>query len=257
MLQLLSCNEERSRGSRRSMDSVGSMSVRDRRCLPSPCDRVWPSFVSPATSHRSARVACACTELLEVERRDPAIYATDRGHDLAVRSVHYRHRNHRNHQCRNSSRAMASAFTWPRCAFAWKSKSLNKLLASVNEWSDATGRLVVHPRGWLPIRKEDPASSVMSDCSARAIPRLDLPTRKMSADREYPARSDSADRRVIAWLGAWRFCGGLGPRPRRLWRPSIHDYVAPRLLFVLPLLCSCPAVGLGGLLLLFNLATLR
>lgn len=70
------------------------------------------------------------------------------------------------------------------------------------------------------------------------------------------ANSPPNDSRLIdAWSEDAFGFGGLGPRPQCPWTIR-HDYVAPRLLFVFPLLCSCPVLGLGGLL-LFNLATLR
>jgi len=104
------------------MDTGGSMVFALVLAIPVR-DRV--TFLSSATIHR---VHALCTE---PRKWNAAICdAIDRDRDFVVRSVHHHH-YHYHHRCRNGSRAMASAITWPRCAFAWKSESLNKLPASV------------------------------------------------------------------------------------------------------------------------------
>lgn len=149
------------------------------------------------------------------------IYATDRDRDrdLVVRSVHYHH-YHYHHRCRNGSRAMASAITWPRCAFAWKSESLNKLPASVRAiWRDQKAR---RP----PERMEIPSCEGLASLtmSARTILRLDggSPTRRVL--RTLAERLDRS------WLW-WRcLIRDLGPRSRRLWTITIT--------ITSPLVCS-------------------
>ncbi|KYM83124.1 hypothetical protein ALC53_06390 [Atta colombica] len=113
---------------------------------------------------------------------------------------------------------MASAIIWPRCAFAWKSESLNKPPASVRASGDSS------------------------------------PRRRLSDEEEGVAKPCRTVRPIVALMKMLDF-RGLGPRSRRSLDHHDHDYVAPRLLFVFPL-CSCPVLGLGGLLLVI-LATLR
>lgn len=106
-----------------------------RRCPSSPSDRV--TFLSPAMIHRPACIRLHRTSGSGTPRS--VIYAIDRDHDFVVRSIHHHHHHqhyHYHHRCCNGSCAMTSAITWPRCAFAWKSESLNKLLAPVYEQFD-------------------------------------------------------------------------------------------------------------------------
>lgn len=227
----------------------------------SPNDRV--TFLSPATIHRPACIRLHQTSSGSGTPR-PVIYAIDRDRDSVVRSIyhhhhhqqHYRyHHHHHLHRCCNGSCAMTSAITWPRCAFAWKSESLNKLLTPVYERFDE--------RSARRRPSEGDDSSWMGFSSIGHVrsgndssPRRRLSVEGSVAGRELAAERFSADRRMVWSEGAFGF-GGLGPRPQCPWTIR-HDYVVPRLPFVFPLPCSCcPVLGLGGLLLLFNLATLR
>lgn len=239
-----------------------STNSRDRwysqRCPSSLCDRV--TFLSPVTIHRPA-----CIRLHRISGSGTprsVIYAIDRDRDFVVHSIHHHHHHHQHYhyhhhhhyRCCNGSCAMTSAITWPRCVFAWKSESLNKLLAPVCERFDK--------------RSERSSSSILGEwllpgginsidhvrSGNDSSPRRRLSVEGSVASRELAAEWFSADRRMVWSEGAFGF-GGLGPRPQCPWTIR-HDYVAPRLLFVFPLPCSCPVLGLGGLL-LFNLATLR
>lgn len=180
---------------RRSTDS-GEL-IYSRRCPSSPNDRV--TFLSPATIHRPA-----CIRLHRIFGSGTprsVIYTIDRDRDL--HSIHHHHQyyhyhHHRHHhRCCNGSYAMTSAITWPRCAFAWKSDSLNKLQAPVCERFDK--------------RSERSSSSTLEEWSLLgeisfighvrlgndSSPRRRLSVEESVADRELAAERFSADRRMV------------------------------------------------------------
>lgn len=197
-----------------------------------PSDRVTPPLPPSllATIHRRVHTLapnswkCSASDLL-------------RDRDLVVRfSPH--------HRCRNGSR-VASAITWPRCAFAWKSESLNKpptpALWLLRADRQATGRdslslfRRVHPRGWLPDpeRLADFSPRLASRLAAvRSVghvqPRACFP--RPDEDEEGCYRTNPPCRTVrpidARGEGAWYY-GDLGPRPRRFPGPSRFTITSP------------------------------
>lgn len=171
-----------------------------RRCPSSPSDRV--TFLSPATIHRPA-----CIRLHRIFGSGTprsVIYTIDCDCDF-VHSIHHHYHQHyhyHHHRCCNGSYAMTSAITWPRYAFAWKSESLNKLLAAVCERFDIRSE-----RSSSSTLEEWPLLGEISFIGHVRLGNDFSPRRRLSAegsvaDRELAAERFSADRRMV-WRCFW------------------------------------------------------